>query len=209
MEYNGIRIEWLGHSSFRLVGKHVIYIDPFQLKGEHQTADLVLITHSHHDHLSLGDIQKIMGPQTWIVGPVDTPSKLGKLGSDVKFHMLKPGEALTHNTIKIMGFPAYNLNKPFHPRANGWLGYLVEIEGVKIFHAGDTDAIPELKALKDIDILLLPVGGTYTMTAEEAAALANTIMPKIAIPMHYGGLVGTVADGDKFKRLARCAVGNI
>jgi len=206
MEFKGLRVEWLGHSGIRLVGKHVIYIDPFRLKGGQTKADLILVTHSHHDHLSLADIQQLMGPQTWIVGPVDTPSKLGKLGGDVKFHMLRPGETLKHNTISIMGFPAYNLNKPFHPKGNEWLGYLIEMDGVRMFHAGDTDVIPELNGLKGIDILMLPVGGTYTMNADEAAGLANALMPQIAVPIHYGTLVGTTSDAERFKAQAKCRV---
>jgi L-ascorbate metabolism protein UlaG (beta-lactamase superfamily) len=110
------------------------------------------------------------------------------------------------NGFNIQTIPAYNNNKTFHKRINQWVGYVVEIEGARIYHAGDTDLIEELKELKNIDIALLPVGGTYTMDAKEAARAVDLIKPKIAIPMHYGKIVGDEDDAILFQKSAHCEV---
>ncbi len=204
MEYKNIKIEWLGHASFKLKNSKVIYIDPFEL-SDGEKADIILVTHTHYDHCSLRDIEKIIKDNTLVIGPVDAQSKLGKLGN-VKFRWLQPGQTIETDSIRVTGYPAYNINKHFHPKSNDWLGYLIEVNGIRVYHAGDTDAIPELKGLSNIDILLLPVGGTYTMNAEEAANIANAIKPAIAIPMHYGSIVGTENDAERFKRLTKMKV---
>ena len=205
MEYNGLKINWLGHSGFKIEGKRIIYIDPFKIQ-ENEKADIILITHSHYDHCSLEDIEKIVKKDTIVFGPVDIQSKLGKISSEVKFQMLHPGQGVSVKGIIISAFPAYNLNKTFHPKSNNWLGFLIEINGVRLFHAGDTDAVDELKSLKNIDILMFPIDGAYTMDAKEAAQLCNEIMPKIAIPMHFGSIAGNKDEAIRFKSLSKCDV---
>jgi L-ascorbate metabolism protein UlaG (beta-lactamase superfamily) len=208
MDYQGISIEWLGHASFRIAQKNIIYLDPFQLKGEPAKADIVLITHTHYDHCSLEDIKKVLKQSTVVLGPVDAQSKVAKLGQ-INFRMVHPGDAFNVKGVGIRGFPAYNLSKPFHPKQNSWLGYLIEINGVKLYHAGDTDAVPELQELKGLDVLMLPIGGTYTMNAAEAASVANALHPKLTIPMHYGSIVGSPSDMEHFRLLSKVKVGNL
>jgi L-ascorbate metabolism protein UlaG (beta-lactamase superfamily) len=187
-------IEWLGHASFKIGGETVVYLDPFRIKRDEE-ADIILISHSHFDHFSLDDIKKVQKPETQILLTGDcTPKPEGRIT------LVKPGDKLRIKGLEIEAVPAYNTNKPFHPKEKGWVGYLLTIDGEKIYFAGDTDRIPEMKEIK-ADIGLLPVSGTYVMTAEEAAEAALDLELKIAIPMHYGkpGLVGTVNDADKFK----------
>ncbi len=195
-EFEGIRIKWLGHDSFRLDFKDkIIYIDPFEIK-EKEKATVVMITHAHYDHFSPGDIKRISDEKTWVVGTKEVVEKI-----DLKNKLLvSPGTELKVEGIKIKAVPAYNLNKPFHPKSNLWVGYLFEINGVTFYHAGDTDFIPEMKDIS-ADVAFLPVSGTYVMNPEEAVAAARKIMPKIAIPMHYGKIVGTNEDALKFKEL--------
>lgn len=191
-------IKWLGHASFKIkADKVVIYIDPYNIKKSPEHADIILITHSHFDHCSLEDVAKLTKPGTAIVGPADCASKFK--GST--FQKVAPNEKLNQKGITIETVPAYNTNKDFHPRTNNWVGYIVDVGGFRIYHAGDTDLIPEMDNLK-VDVALLPVGGTYTMTAEEAAEAVSRIKPKKAIPMHYNSIVGTLKDAEEFKRLA-------
>jgi L-ascorbate metabolism protein UlaG (beta-lactamase superfamily) len=194
------KIYWLGHDCFRLEGEKTVYFDPFKLKKGAKKADLILITHSHFDHLSPADIAMIQQNSTEIVCSADA---VGKLSG--KIHTMKPGDKLTLQGIEIEAVPAYNTNKAFHPKANRWNGYIITIEGEKIYHAGDTDLIPEMSQIK-CDIALLPVSGTYVMTAQEAVKAVETIKPKTAIPMHYGTVVGSTADAEYFKRNASCEV---
>lgn len=186
------RIHWLGHDGFRITGSKTIYLDPYQIdKGP--VADLVFITHPHGDHCSPDDIAKIQGPKTVLVGTSDTLAKL----TGTK-HVVKVGDKVTLDGITIEVVPAYNIDKQFHPKANGWVGFVLTIDGVRVYHAGDTDRIPEMKHIK-ADIAMLPVGGKYTMTADEAAQAALDIHPKIAVPMHYGSIIGTEQDARRFK----------
>jgi L-ascorbate metabolism protein UlaG (beta-lactamase superfamily) len=184
-------ITWLGHASFMLKGEKTVYIDPFKIQAG-QPADIILITHGHYDHCSAEDVRKITKKDTVIIGPPDCACAT---------RHLSPGEKLSIGPIVIEAVPAYNLKKDFHPKFNHWVGYIVTIGGKRIYHAGDTDFIPEMRDFKDIDIALLPVGGTYTMTAEEAADAANSFKPKIAVPMHYGKIVGSRSDADMFRQL--------
>lgn len=193
-------VKWLGHAGFRIKGEKTIYIDPFKIK-ETEPADIIIITHEHFDHLSPEDINKIQTGKTVVV---TTPDCLIKVSGNVK--AINPGTILNVDGIQIEAVPAYNTNKQFHPRANGWVGVILTVNGKRIYHAGDTDNIPEMTSLKNIDVALLPVSGTYVMTAEEAADAANKIMPKVAVPMHYGAIVGTKADAEKFKKLCKCKV---
>lgn len=189
-------VHWLGHAAFRLTGEKVIYIDPWQL-GEAEPADIILITHDHHDHCSPEDVARIRGPHTTVVAPA---SCARKLGGDVR--VVKPGEQLVVQGVPIETVPAYNINKSFHPRQEGGVGYLVTLSGQRIYHAGDTDDTPELEAVK-ADVALLPVGGKYTMTAAEAAAAANAMQPGVAVPMHWGTIVGTREDAERFRELCK------
>jgi len=186
------KITWLGHDCFRIDGSKTVYIDPYNIEPG-KKADLLLVTHDHFDHCSPEDIDKIVQPETVLVTEKDAAKKLS---GNVK--TVKPGDSLVVGDVKIEAVPAYNTNKDFHPKANGWLGYILEMDGVRIYHAGDTDFIPEMEGL-NVDIALLPVSGTYVMTADEAVKAALAIDPGVAVPMHYGSIVGDSSDADVFK----------
>lgn len=188
------KIHWLGHATTRIDAEKIIYIDPWKLKDNAKKADIILITHDHFDHCVPSDVKKIQKIDTTIVTVKDCA---GKLSGDVK--VVKPGDKITVKGIEIEAVPAYNVNKDFHPKSKGWVGFIVTIEGVKIYQAGDTDVTDEMKQLK-VDIALLPVGGTYTMTANEAATAANIFKPKVVIPMHWGDIVGSKADAEAFRK---------
>ncbi len=185
------KLHWLGHDGFRIDADKVIYIDPYQIRSK-TPADIILVSHDHYDHCSPEDIKKIQQKSTTIV--TDATSA-GKLSGNVR--VVRPGETLSVEGITIETVPAYNTNKQFHPRAAGMLGFIVTVQGVRIYHAGDSDLIPEMEKIK-ADIALLPVSGTYVMTAEEAVQAALKINPKVAVPMHYGAIVGTQSDAQKF-----------
>ena len=185
-------IHWLGHDTFKITGEKIIYTDPFKIKKK-DTADIILITHEHFDHCSPEDVTKIQQSGSVIVTEKDSAANLS---GDVR--VVTVGETITIDDVSIEAVPAYNTNKDFHPKSKGWLGFIVDIDGVRVYHAGDTDFIPEMKHFST-DIALLPVSGTYVMTAEEAVEAALAINPKIAIPMHYGAIVGGGSDATKFK----------
>jgi L-ascorbate metabolism protein UlaG (beta-lactamase superfamily) len=194
------KIAWLGHASFRIQGsKSVVYIDPWKLKGA-TPADLVCITHSHYDHLSKEDVEKIHKPSTIIVGPADC-----KAGFGAAFKVIAPGDTVTVGDVVVEAVPAYNTDKAFHPKKNKWVGFIVTVDGVRIYHTGDTDVIPEMADVKT-DVVLLPVGGTYTMTVTQAAQAVEKIDPKVAVPMHCGDIVGTLDDRKTFKSLSKAPV---
>ena len=186
------KIVWLGHDGFRIDGSKTVYIDPYQIPDSPR-ADLILITHEHFDHCSPDDVVKIQQSGSVIVTEKDSAAKLS---GDVR--VVSVGETLSVDDINIEAVPAYNTDKDFHPKSKGWLGFIVEIDGVKVYHAGDTDFIPEMKDFTT-DIALLPVSGTYVMTADEAVEAALAINPKVAIPMHYGAIVGGGQDAESFK----------
>ncbi len=194
------KLHWLGHDSFRLDGPPVIYFDPWKLHGQQVPADLVLISHDHHDHCSPDDVKKVRGPKTVVVANSSAAAKLPGARA------VKPGDRLTVAGVEIEAVPAYNLTKfrspgvPFHPRDAGHVGYIVTVGGVRLYFAGDTDQIPEMAGIA-CDVALLPVSGIYVMTAEEAAAAARTINPQIVVPMHYGAGIGTESDGQHFADL--------
>ena len=187
------KMAWLGHDCFRIEGAKRIYTDPYQLAGG-APADIILITHDHFDHCSPDDVAKIQNAQTVIVATGDCAAKLKG-----KVRTIKPGDKLNVEGVEIEAVPAYNTNKKFHPKANGWVGYVFTVDGVRIYMAGDCDRIPEMKDIR-CDIALLPVSGTYVMTADEAAGAALDIKPKVAVPMHYGAIVGSAADAERFKK---------
>lgn len=195
-------LAWLGHDAFRVrAGGQVIYFDPYQLSpGHHEQADLILVSHDHFDHCSPADLLRLRKQETVIVA---NPAAAAKCEGEVR--TMRAGERLVVAGIEIEAVPAYNLNKKFHPREHGGLGFIVTVAGVRIYHAGDTDHIPEMDAIR-ADIALLPVSGTYVMTAEEAVAAAREIKPQVAIPMHFGSVVGT---GDDARRFAAVLAGKL
>ena len=193
-------ITWLGHVSFRIaVPGAVVYIDPWKL-DKADKADLILITHEHHDHFSPDDLDKLRKPETVVV---TIQAVAAELRGDVR--VVKPGDQLEVKGITVAAVPAYNRAKQFHPKSAGHVGFVVSIGGRRIYHAGDTDVIPEMDQVQ-ADVALLPVGGKYTMTAAEAAEAANRIKPKVAVPMHWGDIIGTRADAEAFKENARVPV---
>lgn len=190
-------IAWLGHASFRIErAKKVVYIDPWRIAGDPQDADVVLLTHPHFDHLSAPDIEKVSKAGTVTVGPKECLEDLTGVQ-----RVVKPGDTVELEGMTVEAVPAYNTNKAYHPKDKQWVGFILTIGKTRVYHAGDTDVIPEMRELK-ADVALLPVSGTYVMTAEEAAMAANLIGSKLAIPMHYGSIVGTEADAQRFK--TRC-----
>ena len=190
-------ITWLGHDGFLIKGDgKAIVIDPFQVK-QCEPADIILISHEHYDHCSPEDVNKIRKDSTVIVTEAQSATKLA---GDVR--VVQPGDKLTVSGIPIEAVPSYNTNKSFHPKEKGWLGFIVTVEGVRIYHAGDTDRIPEMASFQ-VDIALLPVSGTYVMTAEEAVEAARLMKPRVAIPMHYGAIVGSADDAKRFSEALR------
>ncbi len=199
-----ISIVWFGHASFLIENGKRIYIDPHVLPTEAEKADIILVTHEHFDHCNIENIRSLRDEHTKIFGPPGVMKKLG-FGSPVNIDSTKQ-----INSVKITGIDAYNINKfrspgnPFHPRGLG-IGYLIEIGNKIIYHSGDTDNIPEMASLGHVDAALLPIGGTYTMTVQEAAEAAKIIKPATAIPMHYNsdkyGISGINADPEELKKL--------
>jgi L-ascorbate metabolism protein UlaG (beta-lactamase superfamily) len=201
----------IAHDTFRIAGSKVIYTDPFKVT-ERDEADIVLLTHEHFDHLSVEDLQKVISPGTTILASPLCKEGLQKIKvKEMRF--LDPGGKFTVGTpksggVQVEAVPAYNVNKfrepgkAFHPKGEKRLGFLIKMDGTTVYHAGDTDFIPEMKSIR-CDIALLPVSGTYVMTQEEAADAAEAIKPKIAVPMHYGAIVGSDADAQKFKALVK------
>jgi L-ascorbate metabolism protein UlaG (beta-lactamase superfamily) len=190
------RIRWLGHASFVISGKPLIYIDPWKLEVSEESADLVLISHSHYDHFSKEDLAMVRSEETEVVCPGDVASEL-----EGPVAVVTPGSRLSLGGAEVEVLPAYNVKRPFHPRSDLMLGFVVMLEGKKLYYAGDTDFTPEMAALTDIEVALLPVGGRFTMDAEEAAEAANVFRPRVAIPYHWGDIVGSIEDAERFARL--------
>jgi L-ascorbate metabolism protein UlaG (beta-lactamase superfamily) len=194
---NTNHIHWLGHATFRIEdGATQIYIDPWKLPARSPKADIILITHAHYDHFSPEDLAKVRKPTTAFMAPKDVAYELeGTVISVV------PGQSYEIGGLKVRTFPAYNVGKKFHPKDHHWVGYLVTLtNGQKVYHSGDTDFIPEMKGVV-ADVAMLPCGGTYTMTAKEAAEAANAFKPAVLIPMHWGDIVGTEKDSEELWRL--------
>jgi L-ascorbate metabolism protein UlaG (beta-lactamase superfamily) len=202
--YGNVKLHWLGHDGFVIEGKErTVVIDPFKAKKSYR-ADLLLISHEHFDHLSKDDIKKFLTEKTEIIAPKICQNELSSFKNKKTF--ISPGETVKRDDIEVKALPAYNLNKfsqpgrVFHPKEDGRVGFVMKIDGVTIYHAGDTDNIPEIKGL-EVDIALLPVSGTYVMTAEEAAEAAKSMKVKVAVPMHWASIVGSREDAEKFKKL--------
>ena len=211
MIYKNINIKWLGHSGFLIksdLGN--VYIDPFNLRvdeesafsgaGNSEKADIIFITHSHYDHCSIEDIRKIVKDGTIIVCPADVSSKFSHVDKKVDIKIASPGTKmeLLNSKLRFWTVPAYNTNKSFHSKDEDWNGYILQLKDIKLYHAGDTDLIPEMKSLNTLglDIAFLPIGGTFTMNAGEAAKAAGILKPKIAIPMHYGSIEKTASKSE-------------
>lgn len=192
-------VHWLGHACIKVSGSKIVYVDPYQIEGG-ETADIILITHDHYDHLSEEDIRKIQDEKTVIVVPA---AASGKVEGNIK--TVERGETVTVEGVKIKAVPAYNIGKRFHPKEKSHVGYVFEMDGVTYYHAGDTDHIPEMRNIRP-DVAFLPVGGTYTMNAEEAAQAAKDIQAGVTVPMHWGSIVGSRRDAETFERLCECDV---
>jgi L-ascorbate metabolism protein UlaG (beta-lactamase superfamily) len=211
LDFNGVKFHWLGHDGYRIIaGDKTIYIDPFQLSKAQQNrndADILLISHNHFDHLSMDDLKNVVGKKTSIVAAKECVDQLKGAGA-AEIKGVAPGDRMTVQGVPIEAVAAYNINKKFHPKADRKVGFVITAGNMRIYHTGDTDDIPEMSSVKP-DIALVPVSGTYVMTAEEAARAVNEkIKPsKLAIPMHYGAIVGSDQDAARFKQLVSvCAV---
>jgi L-ascorbate metabolism protein UlaG (beta-lactamase superfamily) len=199
-------LEWLGHAGFRLkAGQGVVYIDPYRVQ-DGPPADLILITHGHYDHFSPRDIERLSHDRTVLVGP---PAVAERVGGRVL--SVGPGQLVEDELVRgveVATVAAYNTSKRdqegkvFHPRDAGWLGYDLNVRGERLYHSGDTDVIPEMDSVTGVDVALLPVSGTYVMTAGEAAEAARRIQPRVAVPMHWGEHIGTREDAEAFAELA-------
>jgi L-ascorbate metabolism protein UlaG (beta-lactamase superfamily) len=200
-------LEWLGHSGFRIrVGRAVVYIDPYRVSQQSPPADLILITHSHYDHFSPRDLERLSARGTRLVGPAAVAERVSG-----QVHSIAPGETLGDELVRgvhVSAVAAYNTSKrdgegnPFHPREAGWVGYELTVRGERLYHSGDTDVIPEMDGVTGVDVALLPVSGVYVMTAQEAAEAARRIQPRVAVPMHWGEHLGTEEDARVFAERA-------
>ncbi|MGH9469810.1 MAG: MBL fold metallo-hydrolase [Terriglobia bacterium] len=206
MKILNLDIQRIAHDTFRIAGSKVIYTDPFKVEKKDK-ADVIVLSHDHFDHLSSEDLEKVCTAETRIVAsPLCKDGLKNVKAKQVTY--IEPGQKAQVDSVEIEAVPAYNVNKfkspgePFHPKEKPGLGFIIQMDGTRVYHAGDSDLIPEMKSIK-CDVALLPVSGTYVMTAEEAAQAAAAIHPRIAIPMHYGAIVGTEADAQKFKSLVK------
>lgn len=191
----------LCHSSIKMNKEKVIYIDPFKIDKNYNDADIIFITHDHYDHYSEEDIDRVKKEDTVIIVPEELLTKVLRKGFRQDYIItVLPNQKYMVEGIKFETVPAYNTNKQFHPKENEWVGYIIEIKGIRYYIAGDTDITEENKKVK-CDVAFVPVGGTYTMDFKEAANLINEIQPKIAVPIHYGSVVGTKQDAIDFSRL--------
>jgi len=201
MSLSDVYIQWLGHASVKIWTEGVVvYVDPRRLSESPHDATLVLVTHTHGDHYSPADIAKVSNPQTQFVAPPDVVQRYGS-GEPIA-----PGQTIELDSAIVTGVAAYNTNKPNHPKSRNWVGFIAELGSKRIYVAGDTDLTDEMKALEDIDVAILPAGGTYTMNAVEAAEATQYIKPELAIPYHWGQNVGTLSDAQTFAQMAACAV---
>ena len=206
MKLLNLDITRIAHDTFKFKGSKTLYTDPFKVNSRDE-ADIVLLSHEHFDHLSMEDLEKVVFPGTTIVAsPLCRDAVKSLKVKETRF--LDPGGKVSVGKVQIEALPAYNINKfrepgqVFHPLGEKRLGFIITMDGTRIYFAGDTDFIPEMHDVA-VDIALLPVSGTYVMTAEEAAEAALAIHPKIAVPMHYGAIVGSHADALKFKELVK------
>ena len=197
-QWHDVQVRWLGHDGFQLRNDNqVIYIDPYKVPAG-QPADYILITHEHGDHFDRETIDRLKQINTVNIGPKSVTDQLDEMAIP-----LAPGEHFEAKGFTVQATAAYNTDKRYHPKDEGKLGYIIEIAGQRLYHAGDTDLIPEMDELGPIDLALLPVSGKYVMTAEQAVEAVAHIKPRAVIPMHYGDIIGTVEDAERFKKLVR------
>jgi L-ascorbate metabolism protein UlaG (beta-lactamase superfamily) len=189
-------VRWLGHASILVEGSRTVYVDPWEVSAA-EPADLILITHDHYDHCSPPDVQRLVKPEGIVVGPEACRAKVGR-----PMTAIEPGSRITAAGIEIEAVRAYNPAKQFHPKKMGGMGYLFTVDGVRFYHAGDTDVIPEMKGL-EADVAFLPVGGTYTMDVDEAIQAVGLIRARVVVPMHYAKIVGSEADAKRFAKLSK------
>ena len=202
-------IEVLYHSSIRISKNKVIYIDPFKIDKNYNDADIVFITHDHFDHYSEGDIDKVINENTTIIIPEELLTKILRKGINKNAVItVESNKEYMVQGIKFETIPAYNTNKTFHPKENDWVGYIITLDGIRYYIAGDTDITEENRKVK-CDVAFVPVGGTYTMDFKEAAQLINEIQPKISVPIHYGSVVGTKQDATDFIKLLHPSIKGI
>ena len=177
----------------------IIYVDPFKMNEEPHDADFVLLTHNHYDHFSPEDILKVCKESSVMIVPENMESEAGELTDSVDMiYTVEPDLKKNVNGLELETIPAYNNSKSFHPKSAGWVGYILTIDGKRVYIAGDTDMTEDNRKVK-CDVAMIPIGGTYTMDAMQAAQLINEIKPDIAIPTHYGSVVGSTEDADTFK----------
>ena len=182
------------HSSIQI---NDIFIDPYGITETNKKAKYIFITHTHYDHLSLEDIKKIISKETIFVAPKDAQKTLEENFPNHEKFYVEPNQELKFDNFEVKVIPAYNINKNFHKKEFGWVGYVFKIDSITYTILGDTDEIPEHETLKT-NVLFVPIGGTYTMNAEEAALLVNKIKPDLAIPVHYNAIVGSKEDEEIF-----------
>ena len=198
-------VKVLYHASIVLYDN--IYIDPYKIENETHNAKYLFITHSHYDHFSIEDIEKVRNEDTIFFVTPDCKEKLLEIGVDEKrIVTVAPDEMYRFNKIEMQVIPAYNVNKEYHKKEYGWVGYLIKINGVTYYITGDTDANEDIQNIK-CDVLFVPIGGTYTMDYKEAADYTNSIKPKYVIPIHYGTIVGKEEDGIEFAKLLDTKIG--
>ena len=202
-------IEVLYHSSIRINKEKIIYIDPFKIDRNFNDADIIFITHDHYDHYSEEDIDKVINENTTIIIPEELLTKILRKGINKNAVItVESNKEYMVQGIKFETIPAYNTNKTFHPKENDWIGYIITLDGIRYYIAGDTDITEENRKVK-CDVAFVPVGGTYTMNYSEAAELVNIIKPKIAVPIHYGSIVGTKQDATNFIKLLHSSIKGI
>lgn len=202
-------IEVLYHSSIRISKNKIIYIDPFKIDKNYNDADIIFITHDHFDHYSEEDIDKVINENTTIIIPEEMLTKILRKGINKNAVItVESNKEYMVQGIKFETIPAYNTNKTFHPKENDWVGYIITLDGIRYYIAGDTDITEENRKVK-CDVAFVPVGGTYTMDFKEAAQLINEIQPKVAVPIHYGSVVGTKQDATDFIKLLHPSIKGI
>jgi L-ascorbate metabolism protein UlaG (beta-lactamase superfamily) len=191
-----VRITWLGHASVMIESAVTLFIDPWKVGNSLPKAGIILVTHDHSDHYSERDIISLSDSDTRVIAPMK---------ASVVTDILTPGQSVSLKGLTVQAVPAYNINKAFHPREKGWVGYVIDIQGMRIYHPGDTDRIHEMKDI-DVDLAFIPVGGKYTMDSQEAAEAIHDMRTRYAVPIHYGDIVGSVEDAENFSRLCSCTV---
>ena len=191
------------HSSIKLTGSKVIYIDPYMIEKEYKDADYIFCTHGHYDHFSEEDILKVMNENTKIITVEGTLGMAKGLFGDVsKIMIVEPNLEYEIDDIKFKTTVAYNKEKMYHQKKENWVGYIIQLDGLNYYIAGDTDALDELMNI-ECDVAFLPVGGKYTMDYKDAAMLANELTADVVVPTHYGSIVGEKTDGEEFAKLVK------